>query len=56
MLRTVKALRTLWVALMAVLLVLVLTNAIGGFAMAAYGAVVLAVAGAELMVRHKTAK
>jgi hypothetical protein len=56
MLRTVKALRALWLALMAVLLVLVLTNTIGGFAMAAYGAVVLLVMIAELMARNKIVK
>lgn len=52
----VVALRGLWIALMAVLLVLVLTNSIGGFAMAAYSVVVLAVMLAEMMVRRRVAK
>lgn len=41
---------------MALLLVLVVTNSIGGFTMALYGAVVLAVAVAELALRHKLAE
>lgn len=51
-----NALRGLWVALMAILLVLVVTNAIGGFTMALYGAVVLAVAITEMALRHRLAK
>lgn len=55
--RTVaNALRGLWIGLMALLLVLVVTNSIGGFTMALYGAVVLAVAVAELALRHKLAE
>lgn len=55
--RTVaNALRGLWIGLMALLLVLVATNTIGGFAMALYGAVVLAVAVAELTLRGRLAK
>ena len=49
----VLALRWLWLALMAVLLVLVVTQSIGPFAMAAYGAVVLAVGIAERAVQRK---
>ena len=49
----IRGLRILWISLMAVLLVLVVTQSIGGFAMAAYGAVVLAVAVAEMALRGK---
>jgi hypothetical protein len=52
----VTALRGLWIALMGLLLVLVVTNSIGGLAMAAYGALVLAVMLAELAVRNRVAK
>ena len=47
----IRILQGLWISLMAVLLVLVVTQSIGGFAMAAYGAVVLAVALAEMALR-----
>lgn len=52
--RTIAALRILWIALMAILLVLIVTSQIGGFATALYGAAVLAVMFAELALRRRT--
>lgn len=49
----IRILQWLWISLMAVLLVLVVTQSIGGFAMAIYGTVVLAVAIAEMALRGK---
>lgn len=46
----VLALRWLWGVLMAVLLVLVVAQSIAGFALALYGAVVLAVAIADMAI------
>ena len=51
--RTVIALRTLWIVLMVLLLVLIVANLIGGFGTALYGAVVLAVMGTELALRRR---
>ena len=51
--RTVTALRILWYALMAILLVLIMTGQIGGFAVIMYGMVTLAVIGIELALRRR---
>lgn len=53
--RTVALLRILWLVLMAGLAVLLLTNLIGGYWAALYGAVVLTVMLAEARARQKAA-
>ena len=50
----ILGLRVVWLVLMAILLVLVLTQSIGGFAMVLYSLVVLAVGGAEGLLKRKT--
>lgn len=49
----VTALRALWLILVVVFFILILEGAIGGFATAAYAAVVLAVGYAELALRRR---
>jgi hypothetical protein len=51
--RTVNELRILWIALMAILAVMILTNAISGIATVLYSVAVLTVMFAEMVLRGK---